>query len=118
MIVIRGAITAENNLTEDILSSTTKLIKQVVAKNFLNSSEIIAFVFSVTQDLTQEYPAVAARALGYDDTPLFCVQEMNKENMLAKCIRLMVFVNRDQDKSTVSHCYLDGAKVLRKDLSD
>ncbi len=114
---IRGAITVKENTKEEILQNATTLIKEIhVQNNFVTADNIVSIIFSVTNDLTAEYPAKAVRNLGYTCVPLFCVQEMICDNMLEKCIRVLVTVNCNQN-DIISHCYLLGAKILRPDLT-
>ncbi len=117
MIAIRGAITVDENTKENILAKTTRLFETLVRENNLIEDDMVQITFSATSDLTATYPAVAVRELGYRDTGLFCVQEMNVEGAMEKVIRLVVLVDKyGLNKKSVKHVYLDGARKLRPDL--
>ncbi len=117
MVAIRGAITVEKNDREHILCQSEKLFKTIVEKNNLKEQSIVSITFSTTKDLTKVYPAVAIRQLGYVNTPLFCVQEMNVENSMEKVIRALILVDDDSiNKLNVKHIYLEKAKALRPDI--
>lgn len=117
MKAIRGANTAEANTAEAIEACTMEMLRAILADNDLAAEEIVAVIFTATNDLDAAYPAKFARQLpGWDQVPLFCVQEMHVEGSLRACIRVMLFVERAAD-APVQHIYLGGAKVLRPDLS-
>lgn len=113
---VRGAITVKNNHKKDIIKATSNLLAEMIAANQIEHSEIVSIIFTATVDLDQEYPAVAARKLGYCDIPLMCYQELNVEKSLDKCIRSMIYLNRDCSLNEISHIYLRGARTLRPDL--
>lgn len=114
---IRGAITAENNTTEDITSATIELFGEIIRQNDLSISDIVNIIFSVTKDLNAVYPAKALREhFDVAATPLFCLQEADIQNSLEKCIRVMITVSYDKAKEDVKHVYLKGAAKLRPDL--
>ncbi len=115
-VAIRGAITVENNNSNDILCNTVELIKEIERRNNINKSQVIAIIFSSTTDLNVEYPAKAARELGYLNTALMCFNEMNVVGNLSKCIRLMMLYNTEISQDRIKHVYLKGAKILRPDL--
>lgn len=115
---LRGAITATENSREAILEATRELLKALVEANELIPSQVVAATFSVTADLDQTYPAEAARHLGWTEAGLMCVQEMQVEGALAKCIRVRVLWDTERPQSAMKHRYLRGASDLRKDLSE
>lgn len=117
IISIRGAITVENNTTEDITSATVELFREIVSQNNLFIPNIVNIIFSVTKDLNAIYPAKALREhFDIGTTPLFCTQEADIQNSLEKCIRVMVTASSNTIKSDVKHVYLKDAKKLRPDL--
>ena len=67
---IRGAITATENSEEAILEATTELLQQMIKANDIEADQIASATFTTTVDLNAEYPAVAARRLGWVDTAL------------------------------------------------
>jgi len=113
---IRGAITASANETEAIVAATSRLLREIVERNALRVEDIGAIFFTTTPDLTAEFPAAAARELGWHDVPLLCGHEMSVPGRLDKCVRVMMLVNVDVAQSAIRHVYLDGARSLRPDL--
>lgn len=117
IVAIRGAITVENNDSEDIIINTINLLKEIEKRNHLNKDKVISILFSSTSDLNKEYPAKAARNIGYKDSALMCFNEMKVEGSLEKCIRVMLLYSSNIDQKDVKHVYLKGAKSLRPDLN-
>lgn len=116
MKAIRGAHTAMANTTEAIRDCTLALLQAILRENDLQPEDIINATFTATQDLDAAYPAKFARELpGWDQVPLFCVQEMYVQGSLASCIRVMLLVEQIQTKP-VQHVYLGEAVSLRPDL--
>ena len=117
IVAIRGAITVENNTVSEISAATVELYKEIIARNQINSDAIINIIFSMTKDLNAIYPAKALREnLNLADVPFMCVQEADVFGSLNKCIRILVQVEADLNKSDVKHVYLKGAATLRPDL--
>ncbi len=117
MKAIRGAHTAAANTAEAIEACTLELLRAMLAENNLAVEEITAVIFTATRDLDAAYPAKFARELaGWEQVPLFCVQEMHVAGSLCGCIRVLIFTERAAD-APVQHVYLGGAKALRPDLS-
>lgn len=114
---IRGAITVENNDKDEILKSTELLLTQIINQNNLNINDIIAILFTATNDLDEVYPAVAARNLNITKAALMCTQEMYVKDSLKKCIRVMVQVQSDITNESLKHVYLRDAVNLRPDLT-
>ncbi|MDI6605158.1 MAG: chorismate mutase [Thermoanaerobacteraceae bacterium] len=111
---MRGAITTENT-KERIFSDTEELIKKIIEENNLKIDDIISIIFSATKDLDAAYPAEAVRNIGITTIPLMCFQEMNVIGSLKKCIRVIIYVNCNNNRK-ITHVYLKGAKVLRPDI--
>ena len=116
MTIIRGATTIEKDSQEQIVDAVKELLDEIFAKNALEKDEIRCFVFSLTTDIHSYHPAKAAREAGYDFAPLFAAVEPEIDGGLERCIRLMLFTERN-DKN-VKHIYQKGAKILRKDISE
>ncbi|GAE89036.1 chorismate mutase [Acetivibrio straminisolvens] len=114
---IRGATTVSNNDADEILTETQNLLKEMAQKNGLAEDDIISIIFTVTKDLDAAFPAIAARNIGWTSTALMCMNEIDVPGSLKKCIRIMMHVNSDKDKKDIKHVYLNGAKVLRPDLT-
>jgi chorismate mutase len=114
---IRGAITATANDKNAIIDATGRLLSELVARNAIAPADIAAVFFTTTNDLNAEFPAAAARGLGWDHVPLLCGHEMSVPNRVEMCIRVMLLVNTDAAQADVKHVYLDGAAALRPDLA-
>ncbi|MCS7001496.1 MAG: chorismate mutase [Dehalococcoidia bacterium] len=110
---IRGAITVEANTPVAIRRATRTLLREIVARNSLNVADIASAYFSTTRDLNAEFPAVAARQLGWHETPLICGHEMDVPGALPMCIRVLLHVNTDKAPGEIAHVYLGGATSLR-----
>src|SRR5208337_4370754 len=93
---IRGATTAEANTRDDILSKTKELLDSIITRNRVELADIASVIFSVTDDLNAEYPAVSAREMGWRFIPLFCTMEMAVSGSLTRCIRVLMHVNTDK----------------------
>lgn len=113
---IRGAITVERNHRQDIIEATQELIKAIVDGNQLSAEDICSAFFTVTPDLNAEFPAKAARAMGWDLVPLLCAQELDVAGALPRCIRVLVHVNTHKSQGEIKHIYLREASALRPDL--
>jgi len=112
---IRGATTAEENTRESILAKTRELLKEMRDANDILPQDICSVIFTTTGDLTAEYPAVAARELGWYDQALLCTHEMNVPGGLEKCIRVLIQWNTSKPIEEIEHVYINGAEVLRPD---
>ena len=118
VLAIRGATTVNYNTKEDILEETTLLINDIIKSNDLHSDDIISMCFTMTSDLDAAYPAVAVREnLELSDIPLLNFEEKYIVGSLEKCIRVMMYINSDKNKSDIKHVYLNKAEILRPDLS-
>lgn len=111
---IRGAITVDDNTKEDIKNGTLTLLNELINKNNIDKNMISHVIFTVTKDLTAEFPAKFARIdLGWDNVAMMCFNEADIENSLQKCIRVLVVLNCMED-FVPQYVYLNGAKDLRK----
>ena len=115
---IRGAITIDIDQEETVLSSTSELLETIQALNpNLKVKDIVSILFTLTDDISSAYPALAARQLGWDSTPMLCFREMNVKDGLPLCIRVLIHWNTDLDQSAIQHVYLREAIKLRPDLA-
>lgn len=112
---IRGATTCEANTREAILEATRELLELLIEANGLQAEDLASAIFTTTPDLNAEYPAVAARALGWTDTALLCGHEMVVPGGLQRCIRVLVHWNTERRADQVVHIYIRGARNLRPD---
>jgi chorismate mutase len=102
---------------ELVLEATAELVAEVVRRNELSTDDVISVLFTATQDLTAEFPALAARRLGFADVPLMCATEIAVPHALPRVVRLMAHVETDRPRSEVQHVYLRGAQALRLDIA-
>lgn len=110
---IRGATTVERNDRDEILAATTELLTLIVQLNGLRSEDVAYVWFTVTPDLDAEFPAFAARELGWTEVPLMCGREIPVPGALPLCIRLLVSWNTAKAQHEVRHVFLHGARELR-----
>jgi chorismate mutase len=114
---VRGAIQVDSNSREDILDGTTRLLKEVLERNDLTPDDLISVLFTATPDLTAEFPAYAARQLGFTDVPLMCATEMDVPEAMPRVLRLMAHVETAKPRAEIQHVYLRGAVALRRDIA-
>lgn len=114
---IRGAITVSENSAESILAATEKLLLAMVEANDLKIEEIASIFLTATPDLDAEFPAYAARKLGWQHVPLMCAREIAKPGAMEKIIRILIHANSDIKQSDIKHQYLGATARLRPDLS-
>jgi chorismate mutase len=110
---IRGATTAEANTREAILEATREMLQQIILANDLRAEDIASAIFSTTHDLSAEFPAVAARQLGWIDTALMCTHEMPVPGSLERCVRVLIHWNTTRRADEIIHVYIRGARWLR-----
>jgi chorismate mutase len=112
---LRGAITVEQNDASEIVEATSELMKTLMERNTLAPDDVVSCIFTLTNDLDAEFPAVAARALGFQHVPLLCAREIPVPGSLPKVIRVLIHYY-PADGAQASHVYLRGASALRADL--
>ena len=115
---IRGATTVESNTKEAILEATSELLSAIIDANALQEDDVASVFFSATQDLNAEFPALAARHMGWSHVALTCMQEMYVPGSLPMCVRILMHANTAKTQSEVQFVYLRGARVLRPDLTN
>jgi chorismate mutase len=112
---LRGAISVGNDEAEEILDATTEVMREIMDRNALSPAQVVSCIFTVTDDLTAEFPAVAARALGFERVPLLCAREIPVPGSLPRVIRVLIHYYADEDHES-RHVYLREAATLREDL--
>ena len=112
---VRGATTVEANTAEAILEAAHELLTAIIAANGIEPDDVGAVFFTTTRDLTAEYPAVAARQLGWTEVAILCSHEMEVPHGLEKCLRVLVMWNTTLAPRDIRHVYLRGAQSLRPD---
>jgi chorismate mutase len=114
---IRGATQVDANEREAVLAGTTELVSEVMARNGLVPGDVISVLFTATPDLNAEFPALAARKLGFEDVPLLCAAEIGVPGAMPRVIRLLMHVETSRPRSALAHVYLRGAVALRLDIA-
>jgi chorismate mutase len=112
---LRGAITVDQNQGDAILSATEELLRAVMDRNALSPEDMVSCIFTCTEDLDAEFPAVAARRLGLSAVPLLCAREIAVPDALPRVIRLLLHYYAEASVE-VNHVYLREAVALRRDL--
>ncbi len=115
LFALRGANTVTANEPDTILGATDELMRELMARNELGADAMVSCIFTLTDDLDAEFPAVAARALGLSRVPLLCAREVPVPGSLPRVIRVMVHYYAADDHEP-RHVYLGEARVLRADL--
>jgi chorismate mutase len=110
---IRGATTAESNTKDAILEATQELLERLIEANRLDPDDVAAAMFTTTADLNAEFPAVAARRLGWEYVALMDGQEISVPDDQARCIRVLLLVNTDTPARELRNIYLRDAVNLR-----
>jgi len=114
---VRGATTVETDSRDEILTATRRLLALMIRLNEIQSGDVASAIFSTTSDLQAEFPALAARQLGWLEVPLLCTHEMDVPGSLRHCIRVLVNWNTSKSQSEIQHVYIEKAVKLRPDLS-
>lgn len=112
---IRGAAQAARNDAESILDATRELMSEVMSRNGLEPASFVSVIFTCTDDLDAEFPAVAAREVGLDRIPLLCNREIDVPGAMPRVIRLLAHYYAEADHEP-EHIYLGETKRLRADL--
>jgi chorismate mutase len=115
LIALRGATTVEANEGDSILAATGELMRELLERNRLDGDSIVSCIFTVTQDLDAEFPAVAARQIGLSRVPLLCASEIPVPGSLPRVIRVLMHCYPPVGVDP-QHVYLGEARRLRLDL--
>jgi len=115
LVALRGANTVTENTAEAILKATDTLMREILARNALESDQLVSCIFTLTPDLDAQFPAVAAREMGLSSVPLLCAREIPVPGALPKVIRVMIHAYLPSG-SVAEHVYLGDAVKLRLDL--
>ncbi len=116
---IRGATTAEADTEAAILEATQDLLTQIGTANALRPEDVAGIWFTTSRDLSAEFPARAARRLGWTEVPMLCGHEMEvpaaNSRSVPRCIRVLLLVNTERPASDIRFVYLRGAIHLRSE---
>src|SRR5918992_1673204 len=115
LYALRGATTVDKNDPQAILGATEWLLREIMRRNGLVPSDIVSCIFTLTDDLDSEFPAVAARNIGFDQVPLLCAREVAVPGSLPKVIRVLMHYYAP-DAHRTQHVYLGDARGLREDI--
>jgi chorismate mutase len=115
LFALRGAISVEHNDAQDILDATTELMQAIMSRNSLSPERVVSCIFTATNDLNAEFPAVAARAIGFENVPLLCAREIPVPRSMPRVIRVLIHYYAGDDHEP-THVYLGDARALREDL--
>ncbi len=115
---VRGATTADANTSEAILEATRQLLALMIRQNGIEPEDVASAIFTTTPDLTAEFPALAARQLGWFNVALMCGHELEVPGSLGRCVRILLHWNTDVPADQVVHVYIKEAAKLRSDLAD
>ena len=110
---VRGATTVKSNSGAEILEATRELLIKLVEANGMDVEDVACVIFTTTNDLNAEFPALAARQMGWKDTALLCSHEMQVPGSLPYCIRVLLLYNTSKKSSELVHVYLKEAVNLR-----
>jgi chorismate mutase len=115
LFAVRGAAQAEVNEAGAILEATEELLRALIDRNRLEPEDMVSCLFTTTDDLDAEFPAVAARRLGLDQVPLLCCREIPVPGSMPRVIRVMLYFYAPVGHSP-AHAYIGEAQKLRADL--
>ena len=113
---LRGATTATADEGQAIVDATERLLAEMIGRNGIATEDLVSMIFTTTSDLSAEFPAAAARALGLSSVPLLCAREIDVPGSVPRCIRVLMHLYTSRGNETLRHVYLDGAEQLRTDL--
>lgn len=114
---VRGATQLERDDREHMLDRVAEMVSDVMVANGLEVDDFISVIFTATSDLVSEFPAYAARRLGFGEVPLLCARELEIEGSMPRVVRMMAHVETELPRSDITHVYLHGAASLRRDLT-
>ena len=114
---VRGATTVDSDDPAQIRAAARELMEEILRRNqIIDFDDVISAVFTTTEDLVSAFPAEAARAMGMNQVPLLCAQEIPVTGSMPRCIRVLLHVNSDRKPKEIEHVYLREAQKLRPDL--
>ncbi|MCB8958404.1 MAG: chorismate mutase [Nocardioides sp.] len=114
---VRGATQLDEDVRDHMLERVTEMVSDVMEANGLEIDDFISVIFTATSDLHSEFPAYAARRLGFGEVPLICARELEIDGSMPRVVRMMAHVETDLPRADITHVYLHGAAALRRDLT-
>jgi chorismate mutase len=118
LVALRGATTVDSDTREALLERTGELLTEMLERNNVGHDQLVSIIFTATEDLTSEFPAAAARAIGLGDVPLLCARELSVDGGNPSTVRVLVHCYSPRPRSALRHVYLHRAKHLRDDLPE
>jgi chorismate mutase len=100
-----------------MLERVAEMVTDVMTSNDLEVEDFISVIFTATDDLNSEFPAYAARRLGFGEVPLICARELEIGNSMPRVVRMMAHIETERERREITHVYLHGAANLRRDLT-
>ena len=114
---VRGATQLEVDAREHMLERVAEMVTDVMTSNGFEVDHFISVIFTATTDLVSEFPAYAARRLGFGEVPLLCARELEIDGAMPRVVRMLAHVETDLPRADITHVYLHGAARLRRDLT-
>ena len=114
---MRGATQLDDDAREHMLDRVAEMVVDAMSANGLEVDDFISVIFTATSDLVSEFPAYAARQLGFGEVPLLCARELEIEKSMPRVVRMLAHVETDLPRAEITHVYLHGAAMLRTDLT-
>jgi chorismate mutase len=114
---VRGATQLEQDTRDHMLERVAEMVVDVMESNGLAVDDFISVIFTATSDLVAEFPAYAARRLGFGEVPLLCARELEIDGSMPRVVRMMAHVETERPRADITHVYLHGAAALRSDLT-
>jgi chorismate mutase len=114
---VRGATQLDDDSRDHMLERVAEMVTDVMEANGLEVDDFISVIFTATSDLVSEFPAYAARRLGFGEIPLLCARELEIDGSMPRVVRMLAHVESDLPRAEITHVYLHGAATLRTDLT-
>ena len=114
---VRGATQLDDDDRDQMLERVSEMVLDVMESNGLVVDDFVSVIFTATSDLVSEFPAYAARQLGFGEVPLICARELEIAGSMPRVVRMMAHVETDLPRADITHVYLHGAAALRSDLT-
>jgi chorismate mutase len=115
LYALRGAISVERNDERAIHEATSELMREILKRNSLTPADVVSCIFTSTEDLDADFPAAAARTVGFESVPLLCAREIDVPTAMPRVIRVMLHYHASEGHRA-QHVYLREASALRSDL--
>jgi len=115
---LRGATTIDVDTPEHMGERIIALLTEMFRRNDINHRDLISVIFTATSDINSAFPAAAARKFGLGDVPLLCAQELDIVDGTPLCLRVLIHLTTERERSELHHIYLEGAQGLRDDLPE